>query len=730
MQRAALLEGYHDQECMALIVILDDRETNRKIFSKLAASIESGASVCDFGDPSELLAWLEHNTPDLIVTDFKMPKMDGAEFIRRFRARPNSGEIPIIVITVYEEREFRLRALEAGATDFLTSPVDHQEFVTRARNLLKLRKQQIQLAARANSLAQELMHAERSREEALRDSSERLAQVIDTVPAIIRATDCEGRVLFMNAYQAALLGIGPNEAIGLDMPPVFGKDHVTRSKTLDRKVIKIQATLPTFEEEVVDFTGTKHVFLTTKTPLRDSRNAIVGVLTSSLDITDRKRAEDHLFYMAHHDVLTGLPNRALLSDRLRREIARTRRGDRPFALHLIDLDAFKDINDGLGHQVGDQYLIEVANRLRSLARATDTIARLGGDEFAVLQTHVTQSKDAAELAARIIDVIGKPWSYADERVISGASIGIVIHPTDGAEAQTLLRNSDLAMYRAKNDGGNAFRFYASDMDRSRRAGLILDSDLREAIDKQQFVLHYQPQIALKTGQVTGVEALLRWRRPGHGLIGPNEFLARAEENGLIIPINEWVLREACRQAQSWHLGGHPPFRISVNLSSIQFFRQNVPLLVVSALADTGLDPRRLDLELTESIVMHNTDAVAKDLQQLSNLGVSISIDDFGTRYSTLTYVKHYPVNRLKIDQCFVRDIATNPCDAAIVRAIVSLGHSLDLEIVAEGVETIEQATLLRTEGCDEVQGFYFAAPMESEELIAFVRENRMQARTA
>src|ERR1035437_4951020 len=575
---------------MALIVILDDRETNRKIFSKLAASIESGASVCDFGDPSELLAWLEHNTPVLIVTDFKMPKMDGAEFIRRFRARPNSGEIPIIVITVYEEREFRLRALEAGATDFLTSPVDHQEFVTRARNLLKLRKQQIQLAARANSLAQELMHAERSREEALRDSSERLAQVIDTVPAIIRATDCEGRVLFMNAYQAALLGIGPNEAIGLDMPPVFGKDHVTRSKTLDRKVIKIQATLPTFEEEVVDFTGTKHVFLTTKTPLRDSRNAVVGVLTSSLDIADRKRAEDHLFYMAHHDVLTGLPNRALLSDRLRREIARTRRGDRPFALHLVDLDGFKDINDGLGHQVGDQFLVEVAGRLRSLVRETDTIARLGGDEFAILQTRVTRNEDAADMATRIIEAIGAPWSHAGERVTSSASIGIAIHPTDGADAQELLRNSDLAMYRAKHDGGKVFRFYASDMNRRARASLILDSDLHEAIAKEQFVLHYQPQIALRTGQITGAEALLRWQRPGHGLVGPSEFLARAEENGLIIPINEWVLREACRQAKSWQQRGHLPIRVGVNLSSIQFFKQNVPLLVTKVLADTGLDP--------------------------------------------------------------------------------------------------------------------------------------------
>jgi diguanylate cyclase (GGDEF)-like protein/PAS domain S-box-containing protein len=715
---------------MALIVILDDRTTNRKIFSKLAASIEPGVTVRSFGDPAEALAWLKHNTPDLIVTDFKMPVMDGAEFIRRFRAQPNGAEIPVIVITVYEEREFRLRALEAGATDFLNSPVDHQEFITRARNLLKLRKQQIQLATRADNLAKELKDSERSREEALRDSSERLAQVIDTVPAMISATDSEGRVLFINAFQAALAGIGPTEAVGLDMQLVFGGDHATRHKTLDRKVISTQAALPSFEEEIVDFSGMKRVFLTTKTPLRDSSNAVEAVLTSSLDITDRKRGENHLFYMAHHDVLTGLPNRALLSDRLRREIARTRRGDRPFALHLVDLDGFKDINDGLGHHVGDQFLVEVAGRLRSLVRETDTIARLGGDEFAILQTRVTRNEDAADMATRIIEAIGAPWSHAGERVTSSASIGIAIHPTDGADAQELLRNSDLAMYRAKHDGGKVFRFYASDMNRRAREALILDSDLREAIVKEQFVLHYQPQIALRTGKVVGAEALLRWQRPGHGLIGPSEFLARAEENGLIVPINEWVLREACREARSWHRRGHPPIRVGVNMSSIQFFKQNVPLLVTKVLADTGLDPRLLDLELTESIVMHDAEAVAKDLQQLRDLGVSISIDDFGTRYSTLNYIKHFPVDRLKIDQCFIRNLTTNPSDAAIVRAIMSLGHSLELEIVAEGVETAEQLALLSTEGCDEVQGFYFAKAMPAEDLMAFVGENRAQARSA
>lgn len=715
---------------MVQVVILDDRGTNRKIFSRLAASIESGVSVRSFGDPVKALAWLENNTPDLIVTDFKMPVMDGAEFIRRFRAQPNSVEIPVIVITVYEEREFRLQALEAGATDFLNSPVDHQEFVTRARNLLKLRRQQIQLASRADILARELKDSERSREAVLRDSSERLAQVIDTIPAMICAADTQGRILFVNAYQAALAGIGPNEAIGFDMPPAFGDDYAGRHRALDRKVITTQAALPSFEEEIVDVKGSRRVLLTTKTPLRDCSNAVVGVLTSSLDITDRKRAEDHLFYMAHHDGLTDLPNRALLFDRLRREIARARRGDRPFALHLIDLDGFKDINDGLGHHVGDQFLVTVAERLHSILRETDSVARLGGDEFAILQTQVTKNEDAADMATRIIGAVSAPWTYGAERVTTNASIGIAIHPTDGTNAQDLLRNADLAMYRAKQDGGKVFRFYASDMNRHARAGIVLDSDLRKAIAEQQFVLHYQPQVALRTGQVTGAEALLRWQRPGHGLLTPNEFLARAEENGLVVPINEWVLREACHQAKTWQRRGQPPIRVGVNLSSIQFFRQNVPLLVAKVLAETGLDPWLLDLELTESIVMHDAEAVARDLLQLRELDVSISIDDFGTRYSTFSYVKKFPVDRLKIDQCFIREITTNPSDAAIVRAIISLGHSLDLEIIAEGVETLEQTKLLRAEGCDEVQGFIVAEPMRSDELISFVAEDRVQARIA
>jgi diguanylate cyclase (GGDEF)-like protein len=435
--------------------------------------------------------------------------------------------------------------------------------------------------------------------------------------------------------------------------------------------------------------------------------------------------------MAQHDALTDLPNRTLLRDRLRREIARARRGDRAFALHVIDLDGFKNVNDLLGHSVGDKYLKTIAERLRSITRDTDTVARLGGDEFAVLQTQVTRSEDAAELAAQIIKSVCEPCVCSGERLALSASVGITIHPTDGADDTELFKNADLAMYRAKTDGGNLYRFYAADMNTRAREAAALDGALREAIEKEQFVLFYQPQVDAQSGRIVGAEALLRWDRPGCGIVGPGEFLARAEDNGLILPINEWVLREACREAKTWRRrNGLPPLRISVNLSPVQFRKQSVPLLVGKVLADTGLEPWLLDLELTESIMLQETDVVAKDLRQLQELGVSISIDDFGTGYSSLSYVKRFPVDRLKIDQCFVRDMTANPNDAAIVRAMISLGQSLELKVVAEGVETAEQHTLLRAEGCDEAQGYYFGVPMPAGQFAALARKEMPLALTA
>jgi diguanylate cyclase (GGDEF)-like protein len=694
-----------------LILIVDDQVTNQSIFSKLAASIEGGVTVHACGDPVEALEWAKGNTPDLVITDYKMPGMDGAELIRRFRQLPGAAEIPVIVITIYEERSFRLRALEAGATDFLHSPVDRHEFVTRARNLLRLRKQQL-------LLERKLEVSERSREEALRDSSERLAQVIDTVPAMVSATDRDGRFIFVNAYHSlvttgdAVVNAGPH------------------AQALDRKVFESNAPLPSYEEEIVDRSGARRVFLTTKSPLRDRSNGVVAVLTTSVDITERKQAESHLFYMAHHDALTDLPNRTLLRSRLNRSIARARRGDSSFALHLIDLDGFKAINDVLGHSAGDRYLNLIAERLRRVIGERDTVARLGGDEFAILQNRVSNAQDAADLALKIIEVVGEPHVLGGERVQCTASIGVTVHPSDGGEGDQLLKNADLAMYRAKGEGGNTYRFYASDMNTRARTAIALDNAMRDAIEQNQFTLYYEPQVDVRSGRIVGAEALLRWRRPDRGIVEPGDFLARAEENGLIVPINEWVLREACREAKSWSRLGHAPLRISVNVSPIQFRKQSVPLLVTQILGETGLEPWRLDLELTENIVMQDTETVARDLQQLRDLGVKISIDDFGTGYSSLTYVKQFPVDRLKIDQCFIRDLARDPNDAVIVRAIVSLAHSLEIDVVAEGVETREQMQLLRFEGCHEMQGYYLAKPMPARDFLALVAGETQLALTA
>lgn len=715
---------------MALVVILDDRVTNRNIFAKLAASIEPDVSVRTFGNPLEALDWLAENTPDLVVTDYKMPDLDGAEFTRRFRAVADCADVPVVVLTVYEERSFRLNALEAGATDFLQSPVDHHEFLTRARNLLKMRRQQQLIASRAMLLEHELASSERSREEVMRDSSERLAQVIDTVPAMISAADRSGRCIFVNAYQAKIKGMEPSALLGRSAVEMFGPEHGGRSAALDRLICESGATLPSFEEEIVTRTGERRYFLTTKAPLRDSAGEVVAVLTTSLDISDRKRAEGHLRHLAHHDALTDLPNRALLHERVRHEIAHARRNDRRFALHLFDLDRFKGINDVLGHHIGDRLLKAVAERLRATVRETDTVARLGGDEFAILQANVGGVEDTIDLARRIRNALAEPFRFDGEEISTSASIGIALFPDNGFDFDDLLKNADLAMYRAKADGRDGYRAFASDMDTSARAVTVLESDLRRALQRDEFVLHYQPQVALATGRIVGAEALIRWRRENGDLIAPGDFLPQAEENGLIVPISEWVLREACAQAASWPLAGLSPLRIAVNLSAVQFRKQNVEQVVLEALAVSGLDPSRLELELTETILLQDTERVVADLKALQARGVTFSIDDFGTGYSSLAYVKNFPVDRLKIDRSFIANLKNDPNDAAIVRAIVNLGHSLDLEVIAEGVENAAQVAHLRAEGCDEVQGFYFGRPMPADDFVDLVRRESLLARTA
>jgi diguanylate cyclase (GGDEF)-like protein/PAS domain S-box-containing protein len=714
---------------MSLVAILDDRATNRHIFARLAESIEPGITVRTFEDPLPALEWLSENTPDIVITDFKMPNLDGSEFTRRFRELPGCGEVPVVVITVYDERSFRLSALEAGATDFLHSPVDHSEFVTRARNLLKLRKQQLMLKSRAYTLERELIASEQTREAVLRDSRERLAQIVDTVPAMISATDRDGRCIFVNACHAEAYGIDFADAAGKSTAAIFGKARAERSRKLDRLVFETKKALPSFEEEIVDHEGERRVLLTTKSPLRDLSGEVVNVLTTSLEITDRKRAERHLLHLAHHDALTDLPNRMLVTQKLRSELESARSSGGLFALHFIDLDHFKGINDVLGHSIGDKLLMEVGEQLQKAVRETDIVARLGGDEFAVLQTQITGAEDAAELARRLIEVTAQPLDIDGIELRATASIGITIFPTDGDDAEGLLKNADLAMYQAKADGGRGFRFYSAEMHTNAREISRLDAELRHAVEHQEFVLHYQPQVDAKTGRIVGAEALVRWKKDDK-LIMPGAFLARTEENGLIVPLNEWVLREACREAQSWRRAGLPPIRIAVNMSPVQFRREDIAKLVGTTLRETGLEPWRLELEITENIVMENSDSLLCDLNRLRKMGVRFSIDDFGTGYSSFRYIKTYPIDRLKIDQSFISNMHKNTSDVAIVQAMIALAKNLKLDVIAEGVETPEQRAWLVNEGCDEVQGYLFSRPVSAADFVAMLRADNPIARSA
>lgn len=714
---------------MSLIVIVDDRSTNRNIFTKLAATIEPHVRVQAFGDPLEALRWLEGNQPDLIITDYKMPNLDGAEFIRRFRAMPNAEDIPVIVITVYEERTFRLRALESGATDFLHSPVDHHEFVTRARNLLKMHKHQRLLAARADSLAEELELSERSREREMRDSCERLAQVIDALPMMITATSPDGRILFANECQARFLGLKPEAIAGDAVDDVVRARLPAHSLALDQHVFRAGLPMTPFEEEMTDSEGVTRTFLTAKFPIRDQANAVNAVITSSLDITVQKRNEAHLRHLAHHDALTELPNRVLLRERMRRQVTRARRGDNIFALHMLDLDGFKSVNDLLGHSAGDRYIRMISERLRLAIRDEDTLARLGGDEFAIIQTNVTRSEDAADFAQRVLAVLAETNSFEGAPLRATASIGVAVFPGDGEDCEELLKNADIAMYRAKAARGNRFCFFAADMKTRARDEALLDGHLRRALERQEFVLWYQPQIDLRTGRILGAEALLRWSRPGFGLLQPSSFLARAEESGLIGAIDDWAMLEACAAAQRWqkHAKG---VGVAVNLSPSQIRDRSTSLLVARALGVSGLDPKLLELELTESSVLESVGSAASDLSMLRDMGVRVAVDDFGVGYSSLSYVKRLPITRIKIDQSFVRDLAHNESDVAIVRAITTLGHGLGLEILAEGVETERQAARLIEEGCDFAQGYHFARPMPEADFVSLLASERTRLLSA
>lgn len=706
---------------MSLILILDDRGTNRKILAQLAVSVEPLAKVVTFGNPLLALAWMDENRPDLVISDYRMPHLDGAEVAGRIRAKATGADVPIIVVTAYNDPVFRLRALEAGATDFLVSPVDHAEFRTRVRNLLALRQHQLQARRQAQALARDLEASERSRHALVRESRESLAQLIDAVPAMISATDRAGKLIFVNARQATIAGSSPAALVGEDAARILGEGRVARGLAADAEVFASGLAMAGFEEELSDGQGGSRTLFTTKAPLRDGEGRVIAVVTTSIDITDRKRAEEQLLYLARHDALTGLPNRSLLGERLRDRCAQGRQdgrqngrrtgGGAPFALHCLGLDRFKAVNDALGHEAGDRLLRDVATRITETLGENDMAARLGGDEFAVLQSGTGSAQEAAQFALQLRAALERPFIVQGRSVQVSASIGITLHPQDATTAEELLRLADLALDRAKAEGGKGYSFFDAAMDRAAREAMRLEADLRGALARGEFELLWQPQLCLASGRITGAEALLRWNHPERGLLAPGAFLAATEETGLITPITAWVLRTACRQGAAWAALPGGGIRVSVNLSPSLFRQADVRGLVAAALEEAGLAPETLDLELTERVPMDDLEKVAETLGELRELGVCLSIDDFGVGYSSLLYVKSFPVQRLKIDRSFVSQLPGNTVDAAIVAGVVSLGRKLGLRILAEGVETQAQLDAVRALGCEEVQGFLLSHPV-------------------
>jgi len=445
-----------------------------------------------------------------------------------------------------------------------------------------------------------------------------------------------------------------------------------------------------------------------------------GTISIGTDITERKRAEQRVHFLAHHDALTGLPNRTLFKDRLEQAIAQAARAERKVAVLMLDLDRFKHINDNLGHSAGDQLLIEIAARLRRCARASDTVARLGGDEFAVVQPLVTGTDQASALARRALDSLSEPVRIDGQPVHTGASIGMTMFPDDSLDIDGLLKNADLALYRAKALAGGRISFYASDLGRRAQERLEVAEGLRRALVTDELVLHYQPKVRLSDGVVVGAEALLRWNHPERGLLSPAAFIDHAEATGLITAIGEWALDHTCAQLSRWAQRGALVVPIWVNVSAAQFHDESLLDKVRTSLLGAGVEPRMLGLEITETALMPDASISGATLDRLVELGVELSIDDFGTGYSSLNYLKRFPVGKLKIDQSFVRDITSNPIDAAIARAIIHLGHSLGMHVLAEGVETKQQSNLLSDLGCDQIQGLLVSAPIPEEAFVQFV----------
>ncbi|KKL35668.1 diguanylate cyclase [Burkholderia contaminans FFH2055] len=682
----------HEHDDVPTILIIDDDAMTRLL---VVETLEpEGFRVEEATGPDEGIDAFLHHRPAVVLLDVEMPGGDGFACCRRLRAMPEGRRVPIVMLTGNDDDASIASAFDAGATDFVSKPMRWKLLGYRIRYLLRAAATVETLATTQISLthAQALAHVGNWEYQAGRADgywSPELYRILGVDPE--RTSPAFERLL---------------QAVPADEQPLLIQSYTS---------LRVEGVPFSIEHRLIHADGTERHVLHQAESGRDLNHAIIlrGIVQ---DITERKMQQGRIEYLANHDALTGLPNRNLLSDRMGQAMSHTRRTGQLIAVMVLDLDRFKHVNDTFGHSIGDGLLQRVAERLKAAVRDGDTVARLGGDEFVVMLVNLSTQSDADAVAQKILRTFAAPFTLEGHNLHVTTSIGVSLCPTDGVDAETLLKTADAALYCAKERGRNGYSFYTRELGARVEERTVLENALHQAVANGELELFYQPKVDLKTGQISGVEALIRWRRPGIGVTPPDRFIPIAEETGLILPIGEWVLRTACAQAVAWHRNGFPPIRIAVNLSARQFRQQNVAELVRTILEQTGLPPSWLELELTESVLMQDCDSIVRTLRELKALGVVLSLDDFGTGYSSLSYLKDLPIDVVKIDKSFLSDVTTSAEGASLTRSIIAMAESLHMETVAEGVETEAQLSFLNRHRCHAMQGYYFSHPVTGPEI--------------
>src|SRR6202790_2056964 len=692
----------HKKSIKVLLLVEDnpaDVRLLREMFKEQSSHHTELTQVESMGQAEKHLA---EGPVDIILLDLGLPDTQGIESIRR--ARAVAPHVPLVVLTALDDESMAARALQEGVQDYLIKgQID-------ARGLLRA----LRYAVERKSM-QEKLFAEKER-----------AQVtLNSIGDAVICTDISGNITSPNLVALRMPGCSREEAAGMPMVKVFRvlppPSRKTTPNPMEMAVSQNRTMHLPSNCILIQRDGCEIPIEDSVAPIHDREGHATGAVIVFRDVSSTQTMAMQMAHSAHHDFLTGLPNRKLLNDRVSQAIALALRNTKKVAVLFLDLDGFKHINDSLGHSIGDRLLQSIAKRLVESVRGSDTVSRQGGDEFVVLLSEVEGLESVASTVRRLLQVGTESHAIDQHDLHVTSCIGVSIYPDDGLDAETLIKNADTAMYQAKENGRQSYQFFKPAMNVRAVERQSIEGSLRRALERQEFAVHYQPKINLRTGEISGAEALIRWTHPTRGSVSPAQFIPVAEDCGLILPIGNWVLREACKQARAWVDAGLPPSTMAVNISAMEFRDENFLESAFAILKETGLDPRSLELELNESVLMKRAESAASVLQTLRARGVQVAVDDFGTGYSSLSYLRKFPIDALKIDQSFIRQITSAPFDTTIVTAVIGMARSMNLRVVAEGVETQEELAFLQAHECDEAQGYYFSHPVLPQQFAKLLK---------